>query len=144
MLTPGAQVIVEIGQTQPQKKVERYRFDLSIGKSAPAFSRILYLEQQVITPSAQRNIDTEPTKFGCGYRRESGPDIGSATLASRPDDMAWPQALSDNYPNTVDRFPARVDQPAAYRSRSAENERLERLVKSKRKFFRCSVFSRHH
>jgi hypothetical protein len=144
MLTPGSQVIVEIDQTEPQKKVERYRFDLSIEESAPAFSRILYLEQQVITPSAQRNIDIEPTKFGCGYRRESGPDIGSATLASRPDDMAWPQALSDNYTNTVDRFPARVDQPAAYRSRPAENERLERLVKSKRKFFRCSVFSRHH
>src|SRR5207247_5534951 len=144
MRTPGAQVLVEIGQTQPQKKVERHRFNLSSEESAPAFSRILYLEQQAISPSAQRNIDIEPTGFGCGYRRESGPDIGSATLASRPDDMVWPQALSDNYPNTVNRFHPRVDQPAAYRSRPAENEVLERLVKSKRKFFRCSTFSRYH
>ena len=137
-------MLVEIGQTEPQKKLERRRPDLGSEKSAPAVSRILYLEQQAITPSAQRNIDIESTGFGCGYRWESGPDIGSATLASRPDDTVWPQALSRNYPNTVDRFPARVDQPAAYRSRPAENEGLEPLVKSKRKFFRCSTFSRHY
>jgi hypothetical protein len=86
MLTPGAQVIVEIGQTEPQKKVERTALISALKKVRQHF-RASVLGTAGGYPSAQRNIDIEPTGFGCGYRRESSTNIGAA-LASRTDDMA--------------------------------------------------------
>ncbi len=98
---------------------------------------IEHLECHVIASEPESKLDQESARERIRQMRKGGGHVGSISLPSSLGELAPEEPAFNESANAADRFTLAMQQPAVDIEFSAEHNRLDRAVESKRVILRC-------